>query len=1160
MNTRYTVFSALIFGLLVTTVIPLQIFGANQTLTLDLGPGNDSLQVNLSRGDILPDHSQEKAPTKRSITYQFTLKVTGDAKDPQDPSKSATVSLSSKSSAAFRNCGAPYITFSPSSGRLPLTSTATVAISREMASKCGVDITASVAGGLAATRSIRLEATRDQMKMVVTKPQEGEIVTRPGVVVEGYVEPRIPGVIVYVDIYHKRPEFDTYEKLNGQGSGIVGEGLTITDDRGNFRILSTDPVFTFGFGYSAILANIDQGRYWLLYRSSGQAIFEKSLEKARPNNVSTIDRGISTFKPTDYYVLYPSSDVADNIPNPAELVSFQLAGGPKLPANACAGRRFCISAPSYVGNIEVESSDFTLSDNQPQETPAPQTIRWRFSTNMQGQTKDIGALEHSATLIKPASGGTSEGLIMRLGLFLSTINPNRFATTVPFDRFSDWTDLVRQYGDQDVDALKNNPQSTPLTASAKRVLKINVTAEVLDKNGELIESSNIQTFNFVLRPPVIFVHGVGGSQLLVDGQEAWPKGYDPAAGAARHLSEKGNITDLALQPDGKTNVNNRKVTVGKLIDKVTALAGLKQVDIYGNYLNFMKSLGYDPDNSEKTGFYEFNYDWRQNNRVHADELAALVSKVRQEHPKDKIIIMAHSMGGLVTRSYALKHPDYATNIEAFVFMATPQRGSPRAYQGIALEGYSFGNDFMSPQTGKQIFANMPAAYQLLPSYPFITDVTDSSAPKKLSLEDVYLNEEAFTQYIPNKELVKDAMKFHDELGSQAPAGVPSINIMGVAIPKTLVAIDVTKRGGANDKIIAMMPQFDPTGRIENEGGDGTVPLLSAGLGGATSFYVQAEHGSVPGNPQTQQILSQILNGVTPAQGQRLDVVTGVIKLRLNSHSTLHVYDSDGNHVGLNQTGLIDEEIPNSEFMAFGGAQYILLPNTQSSYSPYKVKILGESKGTFTLETEVIAGGKYTRSTYTDIPIDNKVNATLDLSGGAPSPVMNLSGGQRVTPQVQSAPAPSSETLGSTPAQRIPTSLTQTSLLTVLFPMSSDLKDIVQEAIAKPQETSSTLPSKILDQPMLLLIPSAIWLAIALILGLLLRSGKLSLLITVLVLGATAYFTTAPNLGSANLDTVTLLLKTAPLLPAIIIGAPVGGFIGRRFRGSKSKQSKEQPKM
>lgn len=1156
MNTRYTVFSALIFGLLVTTVIPLQIFGANQTLTLDLGPGNDSLQFNLSRGDILTDHSQEKVPTKRSITYQFTLKVTGDAKDPQDQSKSATVSLSSKSSAAFRNCGAPYITFSPSSGRLPLTSTATMAISREMASKCGVDITALVAGGLAVTRSISLEATRDQMKMVVTKPQEGEIVTRPGVVVEGYVEPRIPGVIVYVDIYHKRPEFDTYDKLNGQGSGIVGEGLTITDDKGNFKILNTDPVFTFGFGYSSILANIDQGRYWLLYRSAGQAIFEKSLEKAKPNNVSTIDRGISTFKPTEYTVLYPSSDVADYIPNPNQLVSFQLAGGPQLAENACSSRRFCITTPRYVESLEAQSDNFKIYDNQPDETPNPVKARWNFSITVQGQKKEIGSFEHLARLSAPIAG-SPQNLIMRLGKDQYTINPGSSPITAAFTLFPAWSELVRQYGGPDEDFQKNNPGSS-LLQGADRVLKIDAKADLLDKNGQVIESSNTQSFSYVLMPPVIFVHGIGGARLLVDGVEAWPKGYDNVTWGfgttvLGNLLGNKNFLDLSMQADGKTNVNNKQVKVGGLAEYFTHGVG----DIYGSYVDFMKGLGYDPQDS-KTGFYEFNYDWRQDNRVHADALANLVSKVRQEHHNDKVIIMAHSMGGLVTRYYTVKHPEYTRDIEAFIFMATPHNGSPRAYQAVALDGYNFGNPLLSDKTGKRLSTNLPSAYQLLPSYPFITDVTDPANPKKLSLEEVYLSNYQFAKLIPNTDLIKEAMKFHQEIGDQAPPGVPSINIMGVDISTTLVALDVKQKAVGNQDYLFMMPDINSAAKIENGAGDGTVPLISAELRGATQFYVKAGHMNVPGAAQTQRILQQLLMGDIPAQGQQFSLPSSVLKLRLNSHSTLQVYDADGNHVGRNPSGLIDENIPGSEYLEFGGAQYVLLSDPQSSFRPYRVEILGESKGTFTLTTEVVAGSKYIKSTYQDVPIDNKVNATLKISGGAPSLAMNVTGGRTVTPEVQSASVPSSISLGTQPTRQISTVI-QTSPLSIFFPMSSDLKDIVQEAIAKPQETSSTLPSKILDQPMLLLIPSVIWLVIALILGLLLRSGKLSLLITVLVLGAAAYFTTAPNLGSANLDTVTLLLKTAPLLPAIIIGAPVGGFIGRRFRGSKSKQSKEQPK-
>ena len=110
----------------------------------------------------------------------------------------------------------------------------------------------------------------------------------------------------------------------------------------------------------------------------------------------------------------------------------------------------------------------------------------------------------------------------------------------------------------------------------------------------------------------------------------------------------------------------------------------------------------------------YDYDWRRS----VDELgAALAERIRNE-PSDRITIVAHSMGGLVSRA-ALTHPGMS-NVERLVLLGTPNFGSFAPLQ--ALRGtYPVVRKISSlVSTGTpedlagQIFNSFPSLYQMLP--------------------------------------------------------------------------------------------------------------------------------------------------------------------------------------------------------------------------------------------------------------------------------------------------------------------------------------------------------------------------------------------------------------------------------------------------------------
>ena len=74
---------------------------------------------------------------------------------------------------------------------------------------------------------------------------------------------------------------------------------------------------------------------------------------------------------------------------------------------------------------------------------------------------------------------------------------------------------------------------------------------------------------------------------------------------------------------------------------------------YSNNFDVVKGDIYNDSEDRAANFYEFPYDWRRDNRANANILKRLLDirlkawREKSGNSNAKVIIMAHSMGGLV---------------------------------------------------------------------------------------------------------------------------------------------------------------------------------------------------------------------------------------------------------------------------------------------------------------------------------------------------------------------------------------------------------------------------------------------------------------------------------------------------------------------------------
>jgi pimeloyl-ACP methyl ester carboxylesterase len=162
-------------------------------------------------------------------------------------------------------------------------------------------------------------------------------------------------------------------------------------------------------------------------------------------------------------------------------------------------------------------------------------------------------------------------------------------------------------------------------------------------------------------------------------------------------------------------------------------------------------------NPRPANFIEFPYDWRLDNRIHARRLAALVEDRLHEwrrhsgNPQARVILVAHSMGGLIARHY-LEVLEGWRSCRALITFGTPYRGSLNALNFLA-NGY------------KKLFVDLTAAMRSFPSVHQLLPIY-----KALRLGEDYVRV-AETRNVPGVDvnLAKDALIFHPEIEDKVKA-------------------------------------------------------------------------------------------------------------------------------------------------------------------------------------------------------------------------------------------------------------------------------------------------------------------------------------------------------------------------------------------------------
>jgi pimeloyl-ACP methyl ester carboxylesterase len=323
-------------------------------------------------------------------------------------------------------------------------------------------------------------------------------------------------------------------------------------------------------------------------------------------------------------------------------------------------------------------------------------------------------------------------------------------------------------------------------------------ATVTDAQGNTSEFSESTQ-----RKPIIFIHGFAGSKLACGENELW-------------VPTLGNVTndllDLRLDADGDSPHPDAcpSNTAGIVADSYGS-------PVYEPALESLKRTA--PDDHRV-----YVWDWRRDPRaalagLDAEIDAALAATRQRREGTNKVVLMGHSMGGLVIRSY-INDPARARRVARAVTIGTPYWGAPKAIFPLAagIENPAGGvlnwlvaGSPANRQAFQELARNLAGLYFLFPSENYGAWLR---LVQYLTRNDL----EAYVERLGgNRALLAQALDAHKtELDGFRRNGVDFRVFVG------------TGRNTVGE--VTLRPGSRPPVNINWVNGDGTVPELSATQG------------------------------------------------------------------------------------------------------------------------------------------------------------------------------------------------------------------------------------------------------------------------------------------------------------------------------------------
>ncbi len=518
------------------------------------------------------------------------------------------------------------------------------------------------------------------------------------------------------------------------------------------------------------------------------------------------------------------------------------------------------------------------------------------------------------------------------------------------------------------------------------------TVELDGANAMAWDAIQENLIGFVPKNPVLIVPGLMGTEMKNGDELLW-------ANIPRMLIDSSDsfMDSLAFNPS-LTPLNSNL--------QLTEIIRQKPLTDYTNGLiGEFKNQGY----IEGQTLFTFPYDWRYgvsaknaDGKTNSDLLAQKIQDIMAQTGSDKVDVVAHSMGGLIVKKYVMDH-SIASHIGKAVFVGVPELGSVKTIKALLLGDnfdISFAGFGLSEAEIKKIAANMPAAYDLLPSQQYydakgsfvkVVQKGDFTATQK------ELNYQDFQNYMGvdhafNQQALVNADALHSadfDNFDMRPAGIDVYAINGCKI----ATLDNIVESRHNTTLGSFISSYD---LIKFNDGDNTVPIESSAslpVNSDHAFYsLKTKHSDLLSATGSRQEIVNLISGSNLAVGDGITKDSSKCGLNgkvISKHSPVNIVASDGNNnqSGVAADGTIVNNIPGAEYEAFGDQGYLYLPTDDGQ--TYNISMDGMGTGTYTIKTDDIQNNDVVKTqVFSNLPVTADLTGTINLNGSQDTLTVN----------------------------------------------------------------------------------------------------------------------------------------------------------------------------